>query len=265
MDYGRVRQMISNIINNAIKFTFKGHVKVKVQLKSGKPELLSFSVEDTGIGMDEYTMETIFKPFSQADMSYTRTFGGVGLGLATSYHLASLLGGHIAVSSSQGVGSTFVVEIPFIPGKAKTRELVQDGMVNGTVKKMKEKFILVVEDNSMNQKFVLRTLEKMGFKATGADNGAEALRLIHMFPEKYALVLMDCSMPVMDGYEATENIRRLPEPMSSLPIVAMTANVMQGERERCIRVGMNDYLEKPLNRNQLQKILDRYLRESSVG
>ena len=262
-DSGRVRQILGNLIGNAIKFTFKGSVTLKVDMinmdminisDNKNDKFIKFRIIDTGIGIRKDKQKKLFTPFTQADASTSRRFGGTGLGLSISKNLTELLKGSISFQSQESIGSEFWFTIPYIPGKHFV-ELIPDKIPN--MKKKSSRFILVVDDNSMNLKVALKLLEKGDFKCVGCENGAEAVQVLLLDPGRYGLVLMDISMPVMDGYEATRQIRKMPKPLRDMPIIAMTANAMTGERENCIQAGMNDYLSKPINRDLLlQKIYE---------
>lgn len=257
-DYGRLRQILTNILSNAVKFTFKGYVTLTASVVQKnfdeKPcKYLLFNIQDSGIGIDEKHKKQLFKPFTQAEASITRRFGGTGLGLSISKSFTELFKGKIEVESEKDFGSTFNVYIPYKKGEY---------MPENNVEKFNDLDIslnvLVVEDNPMNQKVAIKTLEKLNHKPTAADNGFEALQLLQNYPHRFDLVLMDLQMPVMDGYTATTEIRKLPEPLKSIPIIAVTANVLSGEREKVIAIGMNDYVTKPMNRNDLKAALYKW-------
>ncbi len=259
-DYGRLRQILNNLLSNAVKFTFKGTVSLTVR-KEGD-SVLRFDVADTGIGIRPEKIEQLFKPFTQADESFTRRFGGTGLGLSTAFSMSNLLSATLNVQSEEGVGTTFTLRLPFHKGTPKVTVNSEHTFdLSEHIEQVRQTYlILVVEDNTMNQKVVLKNLEKLGFKAVGADNGLEAIQLLQATPNQFALIFMDCSMPVMDGYTATQEIRKLPAPICNIPIVAMTANVLHGEREHCLEVGMDNYLEKPAQRESMLEMIKRYFR-----
>ncbi|MBC7386900.1 MAG: PAS domain-containing protein [Cryobacterium sp.] len=262
-DPGRIRQVMNNLLNNALKFTKKGEVSIRVSCKQsvhpGSSEL-RVEVADSGIGIPLASIDRLFDPFSQVDASTTRCFGGTGLGLSISKRLVERMGGEIGVVSREGSGSKFWFTIQLGTAVAEVVLSVEfersfHGVFSHPVR------ILVAEDNAVNQKIAVRTLEKMGLRADAVANGLEALAALDAIP--YDLILMDCQMPEMDGYEATRQIRLDPRfPEALLPIVAMTANAMKGEREKCLQVGMNDYVSKPAKREELYTVLKRWLAEN---
>jgi PAS domain S-box-containing protein len=280
-DPGRLRQVLTNLVGNAVKFTQDGEVIIGASLESEKGEtvILRISVRDTGIGIPEERRSMIFDKFTQADASTTRRYGGTGLGLAISRQLVGLMGGDMRVESEEGEGSTFWFTVPL---QKQAREAAlpapQPSDVRGFRELKRVRFeagvrILLVEDNITNQQVALGILEKLGLEADAVNNGVEALKALETIP--YDLVLMDVQMPVMDGIEATRRIRNVErEPPTSdlrpptsgrLPIVAMTAHAMEGDRERCLDAGMNDYLSKPIDPQALADVLRRWLRTEVGG
>ncbi len=261
----RLRQVIGNLLSNAIKFTESGHVRVILRTatdgKEGRTEF-DLIVEDTGVGIPTDKLDKIFDKFTQADGSITRRFGGTGLGLTITRRLVEMFGGRIWVESSEGQGSKFFVRIPLEVAQKSKRTVVEtkDSGPERVSLDGRKPQILLVEDNAVNQKVVLAILSKRGFHVDIAANGLEALSALQK--GKYDLVLMDVQMPYMDGIEATRKIRselRLTE----LPIIAMTAHAMTGDRERCIEAGMNDYASKPVNPATLVHTIMRYLDASA--
>lgn len=260
-DPGRVKQILLVFLTNALKFTSKGSIAVEVvadEVSEGALEML-LTVRDTGPGISIKQQGKLFRPFSQIDPSSTRKHGGVGLGLAIARSLAELMGGSVGVVSAPGEGSTFWLRLvlPTYVGALKPEQtpsrLEQNG-VRGRV--------LVVEDNPVNQDVAVSVLRQLGWQADVAANGHVAFDLIQQ--REYALLLMDCQMPGLDGYSATEQIRswektaRRPE----VPIVALTAHAMTGDRERCLNAGMNDYLAKPFALAELRAALARWARDT---
>jgi PAS domain S-box-containing protein len=272
-DSNRLRQVLINLAANAIKFTERGEVSVEVGLESqdnGKATL-RFSITDTGIGIRPEQASALFAPFVQADASMTRKYGGTGLGLSISKQLVEMMGGRIGFKSREGEGSTFwftvVFDAPVEPalasplGPARTgRQQPASGrpvVTPGLGRPRHEARILVTEDNPTNRLVLMAQLEKLGYPARAAANGVEAMEALRK--GKYDLVLMDCHMPRMDGFEATRRIRE--SGSRDVPIVAITANAMSGDRERCIREGMNDYLSKPVELGPLAEVLEKWLPE----
>ena len=342
-DPGRVRQILTNLLTNSIKFTSDGYVKmsVKVVAETSSTTTVQFCVEDTGIGIEEEVKKRLFRPFSQADSSTARRFGGTGLGLTISKNLVDLMKGEISLESKLDNGTTAIFSIPFkrpeftagssptsLTGTGTLPDRIHSDISlscesssagggsrdhGGPVTTMqpsplasmslpttppeagavptaaspgpkafpstqRKKFhVLVVEDNIVNSKFALKTLQTLGFTASAVWNGKEALEYLLRaateadatpdHPTQYlmpSLVLMDCQMPVLDGYRATHTLRRhqpycsLPR-IQKVPIVAMTASAIQGDREKCMRAGMDDYLAKPVQRATLEKMLIAWL------
>ncbi|WP_449434089.1 ATP-binding protein [Pseudomonas putida] len=255
-DPTRIRQILLNLVGNALKFTERGQVQVEAHWHVLERQLLWFtcSVRDTGIGIDSQRLEMMFEAFQQADSSISRRYGGTGLGLSIARTLAERMGGKLRGESREGLGSTFTLEMPLslaaaaparLPGGAQAPQPAGNG---GRV--------LLVEDNSVNQAVIEAMLRSLGLEVSVALNGLEAVERVSQ--EHFAAVLMDCRLPQLDGYEATRRIRLLPNG-GQLPIIALTANVLQGDRERCMAAGMNDFLSKPLRRAELQQVLQRWL------
>jgi len=268
-DPGRLRQILANLLGNAIKFTGRGGVSVLVEIASEDAGrvTLRLSVTDTGVGIPRDKQAAIFSPFAQADGSTARVWGGTGLGLAISKQLAELLGGTIGVSSEPGHGSTFwftaVFEKPATNGRERPAKEPNVPPIRPARRPPEQlrnhSCVLIVEDHFANQLLAQRLVEKAGYRSRVANNGREALDALAS--DDCDLVLMDCKMGEMDGFEATRRIR---DPQSNvrnhdLPIIAMTAGAMSGDRERCLNAGMNDYLSKPLNPGELARALDRWL------
>jgi two-component system, sensor histidine kinase and response regulator len=267
-DPGRLKQVLGNLLANAVKFTERGSVTLRVRLDLAATNAgparatLCVDVDDSGVGIAPAVAETLFQPFTQADASTTRRFGGTGLGLAISKHLVELMGGSIGLRSAAGRGSQFWVRLPFElsdhrPGAAHSAGL--------SVGRWRDRSVLLVEDNVINMIVAQAQLERLGLHVTTATDGALALEALagHAFD----IVLMDCQMPTMDGYEAIQRWRRIesgPVGAGSLclrrtPVVALTANAMAGDRERSLAAGYDDYLGKPFSPAGLQHVLVRWL------
>jgi PAS domain S-box-containing protein len=243
-DVGRIRQILLNLAGNALKFTERGYINIHVSgHEHGDGCLLRLAVRDSGIGIDAAAIARLFRPFTQADASTTRRFGGTGLGLSISKHLVELMGGSIAVESVVGDGSTFTVEIVLAEDhEAHRRKTIEQTPSSEPVAVPRR--ILLAEDNPVNQVVAVKMLEKIGCRVDVVQDGSEAVEMATRFT--YDLILMDVQMPRMDGLEATRRIRQLPTPVRGIRIVAMTANAMAGDRERCLSAGMDDFLSKPI-------------------
>jgi PAS domain S-box-containing protein len=244
----RLNQVLTNLIGNSIKFTEKGYVKliIKVIKKENGMVTLRFEVVDTGIGIAKEKQELVFAAFEQAQMETSRKYGGTGLGLSIVKRLVELQGGKVSLESEVGKGSRFFFELAFsIPQKDHVEK--EKTAKSEPVTDLGNKRILLVEDNSLNQMVAEKFLEVMGLEIDIAENGAEAVKKLR--EKNYDLVLMDIQMPVMDGYEATRNIRNeFSGTKKNIPILAMTAHAFQGEEVKCRQVGMNDYIAKPLDK-----------------
>jgi len=258
MDNDRLRQVLINLVGNAIKFTHQGGVTVRVFL-SEKPcnERLEigFEVKDTGIGIPRDKLDHLFRAFSQVDSSITRKYGGTGLGLVISDKLITLMGGHISVKSEAGKGSVFTFTIHTRPGITAEAPTVNHTTIPGHLAATYPLQILVAEDNPINQQLARVILNKMGYTPDFAENGKEVLAMLEK--KKIDLILMDIQMPEMDGLEATRIIRNAPAGPQPI-IIAMTANVMQGDEDECLAGGMNDYLSKPVDLDQMIAKLQKW-------
>ncbi|MCX7993920.1 MAG: ATP-binding protein [Fimbriimonadales bacterium] len=252
----RLRQIVANFLSNAIKFTHGGTITLQVTLSSTYPQGIWIGVQDTGIGIPAHKLDTLFEPFTQADSSTTRKYGGTGLGLAISKKLAEMMGGRIGVESDEGIGSLFYVDLP-LPATAPPQPQV--AMEEKTLPvAFPDKRVLIVEDNEVNLKVATRLLGRLGVQVDVAVNGIEAVQ--RATEVAYDLIIMDCHMPEMDGYEATSILRQRG---IETPVVALTANALEGDREKCIACGMNDYLSKPIQAEKLRETLARWLGDSN--
>ena len=293
----RLQQILLNLIGNAVKFTEHGEVIVRASLESPSAEgiKIRFTVKDTGVGLSEDAQRILFQAFTQADSSMTRKYGGTGLGLAISKRLVELMNGQIGVESQLGKGSTFwfTAQFDFSPAASRlskpvtrsqllntvmasvrqpieqtrtyTGQAVTPTKLSSPVKSVPapkiEPRVLLVEDNAINRKVAMMQLQKLGVFADAVENGREAVEVIAK-PHPYQLILMDCQMPEMDGFEATRSIRTAEATSGQhLPIVAMTANAMEGDREACIHAGMDDYITKPIKLDTLAQVLDHWLQQ----
>ena len=261
-DPNRLRQVLINLVGNAIKFTSKGQIIIRVRPESiNKDEtLLLFSISDTGIGIPPEKQKVIFEAFAQADASTTRTYGGTGLGLAISNQLVQLMGGRISIESTPQVGSTFYFTIPFGIAQKRKAEAEAASKRASTPAVRARLNVLLVEDNAVNQKLARLLLRKLGHRAAIAANGQAALRALKR--RAFDLILMDIQMPVMGGIETTAAIRREEAQTGRhIPIIAMTAHAMSGDRERAIEAGMDDYVSKPIRFEELRRAVDRFAPE----
>jgi CheY-like chemotaxis protein len=281
---------LRNLLGNAVKFTDQGEIGLRAELlnEASNVAQIRFTVHDTGIGMPPDQQDRLFESFTQGDGSSTRRHGGTGLGLAISKQLVELLGGEIGVASQPGRGSRFWFTASF--GKAapgdkpaskpvikpatkpnappvglasmRTATAVKRAPVQNPVAIAGHLRVLLAEDNEINQRITLRLLEKLGVAADAVVNGREAVQALEK--RRYDLVLMDCQMPDMDGFEATAIVRSREGTANHTPICALTANAMEGDRERCLAAGMDDYISKPVGLDKLQKAVDRWLHRPVV-
>jgi len=255
-DPTRIRQILVNLVGNALKFTERGRVTIEPQWQSLDHELLWFTctVRDSGIGIPAESLELMFNAFQQADSTISRRYGGTGLGLPIARTLAERMGGTLRAQSEEGVGSVFTLEIPLALYKQSLPVLtprVHTGNGHGEGRN-----VLLVEDNPVNRTVIEAMLRSLGFTVSVVTDGAQAVRSAESLI--FEAILMDCRLPVIDGYEATRQIRQLPG-CADVPIIALTANALQGDREACLSAGMNDYLAKPFKRTDLQQILQRWV------
>jgi CheY-like chemotaxis protein/anti-sigma regulatory factor (Ser/Thr protein kinase) len=258
-DAMRLQQILINLVGNAVKFTERGGVSVRVARDADRARL-RFVVRDTGIGMDLEQQSRLFSAFNQADASTTRRFGGTGLGLTICRRLAELMGGDISVRSTPGAGSEFVVMLPF--GFAEEEAPAEHPPLQTAAAsptdhpRLQGLRLLLVEDHPLNQLVARGMLEHAGAQVDIAENGQLAVDCLRERAADFDIVLMDVQMPVMDGYEATRQIRRRLN--LKLPVLAMTAGVMKSEQDQCIAAGMNDFIAKPVDVEQMLDIISRH-------
>ena len=249
MDGHRFRQILSNLLANAVKFTRRGSIEVALHYRDGN---LHCEVKDTGIGMKPDVVAKLFQPFQQADASTARRFGGTGLGLAICRRLCKMMGGQISVSSTEGVGSTFRFWLPAPVVNPTKADVPNDVPLERPLN------VLVAEDNRVNQLVVRRLLEKLGAQTTVVEDGEQAIESVRA--TTFDLVLMDRHMPKLDGLEATRQIRRLAGYRAQTPVVALTASVMADDQRECLAAGMNAFLPKPIEPKMLEHVLRTHAR-----
>ena len=260
----RLRQVLINLVGNAIKFTEQGWIEVTAEQVRFDDDgaLVRFEVRDTGIGIAPASQDILFDAFTQADSSTSRRFGGTGLGLAICQKLVQLMGGEIEIESQLGQGSTFHFTVPFLPsldalGRGPREQEKASGPPIRHRHEPTKVRLLLAEDNEVNQIVALSQLEALGYPVDAVSNGIEVLEALDR--STYDLVLMDCQMPELDGYETTRRLRRLDTSYRDLPVIAVTAHAMKGDREKCLAAGMNDYIAKPFQQKELISVLDRWL------
>jgi PAS domain S-box-containing protein len=261
-DYSRIKQILNNLMSNAIKFTLSGYVELRCYLED--ETWIVFEIEDTGIGISEENQSKLFKPFTQTEMTISKRFGGTGLGLSIAKDLVDLMKGSIGFTSTIDKGSTFWFKIPY--KKGQTPKLESDTQnVSEPDKIQNIKFVLVAEDNPMNMKIAIKLLQHLRYNVDGAENGQVAVDLLKQQPEKYGMVLMDIQMPVLSGYDATKQIRALLGDLSKIPIVAMTATVIKEEVKGYYDIGVDDYIPKPVDINVLKEKVEYWNGRSHVS
>ena len=265
-DDRRVRQILLNLVTNAVKFTANGSVTVEVsaELRGERSAQIRLAVADTGIGIDAVALERMFDPFTQGDVSKTHSYGGTGLGLTIARQLASLMGGAVGAESEPDRGSTFWVELELPVVADAGASYSQRGAAHVALPEWSTPpRVLVAEDNAVNQFVVVRVLERCGCDADVVSDGKQALEALA--ERSYDAVLMDCEMPVLDGYQTTIELRRREDGARHTPVIAMTAHAMEGAAEECRQAGMDDYLSKPLRREQLETALARWIPQQSAS
>lgn len=278
-DPTRIRQIFINLLSNAVKFTSEGEIKIEIKTEQSTLNRVKVmaSIVDTGIGIPAHKINELFKPFSQVDGSESGKLGGSGLGLVICKEFVTMMGGDIRCESAEGHGSRFsfeimvykAVDVPgfqldasqkstFIPEKA----IVDDNtIIKQNFNKRKHFKLLLAEDNPINQKVILKILSSAGFDAKSVINGSEALK--EYSENDYDLILMDVQMPEMDGLEVTSHIRKMKKPKKDVPIIAITAHALIGDREKCLQAGMNEYISKPIKSFELLKMIDKLLKVDS--
>jgi CheY-like chemotaxis protein len=257
-DHIRLGQILKNLVANAIKFTDKGQVRVRIKAVEKHPDqaTISFAVQDTGIGIPRIEQEKLFQSFTQLDPTYSKRYGGAGLGLIISKQLAQYMDGNIVVESEPGKGSTFTLLVSFPLAKHLSDSQTTPQRTQPLTAPMR---ILLAEDNMVNQAFLSRYLQHQGHQVTPVENGLKVLELLQK--DAFDLILMDVQMPGMDGVEATKRIRTGQAGSDQdIPIIALTAYAMKGDRERFLQAGMTDYISKPVDFDLLQNKMQRYAR-----
>ena len=275
-DPGRLRQILVNLLGNAIKFTSQGEIVLRVTQEATTPQdvVLTFSVRDTGVGIPLDRQKQVFEAFTQADGSTTRTHGGTGLGLTIASQLVQLMGGRLWLESEPGTGSTFhftatfglvtadvTTAMPDLGAESAPRD--RPLLITRTTRRDARQagHILLIEDNRVNQLVARRLLEKRGYTVVVANNGREALTILDASgPARFGCALMDVQMPEMDGFECTAIIREREQTTGlHLPIIAMTAHAMKGDEARCLAAGMDGYLSKPIEPDEFFEVVERHL------
>jgi PAS domain S-box-containing protein len=265
-DPWRLRQVLINLVGNAIKFTDRGRVTLEVMpvepgdddRDGGDSLAVRFTIRDTGIGMPPELRSRLFTPFTQAEPSTSRQYGGTGLGLAICQRIVGLMGGRIEVESTPGEGSTFTFTARFRRTAPPAREPGLAEPVRRAAQRSRGSYrLLLAEDNPVNRLVALHQLQDLGYRVDPVADGREVLAALER--ERYDLVLMDCQMPELDGYETTRRIRRREGGEERIPVIALTAHAMKGDREKCIAAGMDDYLSKPYRKETLDLVLSRWL------
>lgn len=275
-DPAKLRQILTNILSNSVKFTQKGEINVRVLVQASSSDdalstnntaQLRFEIQDTGIGISHEAYSRLFQPFSQGDVSTSRKYGGTGLGLVICQRLVNLMHGTMGVDSISGIGTRFWFTIKLEAAENNHPSLLQNDIClpDDTFILDNQYFhILLAEDNSVNQMVSLQLLKQLGYTVDSVENGIEAVNAFRS--TNYDLILMDCQMPEMDGYLASEMIRKLHSRNSkTVPIIALTAHALKGEKEKCLAAGMNDYLSKPININHFKNMLDKWLHSNYIN
>jgi CheY-like chemotaxis protein len=255
-DANRLSQVLLNLVGNAIKFTNRGSVRLTARYEQASPNcgVLQIDVSDTGLGMTPDVLKKLFQPFTQADRSTAREFGGTGLGLFISQEWAHLMGGTLDVRSEVGMGTTFSLRVPAIPDTAETPVPGIKSTGKAPLDSAPRGRVLVAEDHAVNRMITLHMLKKLGFEAEAVTDGQAVLAALQN--GHFDAVLMDCQMPIMDGFSATRELRRRG---AAVPVIALTAAALQEDRDACKAAGMDAYLTKPVDRDALDAALSTLL------
>lgn len=263
-DATRLTQILVNLIGNALKFTQIGSITIKVVNEGEKNNVVStgFIISDTGIGIRKEKLDSIFDRFKQAEDSVTRRYGGTGLGLSIAKDLILIQNGAIEVESEPGKGTSFHFTIPYKFAEEEIKSNFLEAYNAGNQTNFKDAYVLVVEDNEINQSLIRHLFKSWNLLHDMANNGKEAIKALELHPNKYSLILMDIQMPEMDGYTATQEIRH--QLKLDIPIIAMTAHALAGEREKCINYGMNEYISKPIREQQLHDLINQFTKNNSL-
>jgi len=263
-DIGRIRQVLINLIGNAIKFTEKGRIVIRVEGRADADGfyLINISVEDTGIGISSDKVEAIFDKFAQVEEATTRRHAGTGLGLTICRQLVQVMGGHISVKSELGVGTSFLVTLKLKKASPEQMSALQTDQPEAVLPAdllFDGVNVLLAEDNPTNQMIAGEMLTQYGCNVSYAETGSEVLEAVKV--ADFDFIFMDCRMPEMDGYEATRLLRAQEKDLGKnrMPVIALTANAMQGDRELCIEAGMDDYISKPVRKDQIGGMLMKWL------
>ncbi|HUR77359.1 MAG TPA: ATP-binding protein [Acidimicrobiales bacterium] len=254
IDATRLKQVIGNLLGNAVKFTERGTVTLACEAVGSR---LRFTVADTGIGIDQEDHERLMSPFEQGNVSTARRFGGTGLGLAICRELTTLMGGDIRFESALGVGTTFTVDLPLEPGTPPATQLPSGPRCTSHAKRVGRR-VLLAEDTPISQLVANAMLEKLGWEVVVVDDGRQAVDTLAR-DDAFDLVILDCQMPVLDGYSAARAIRQMAEPTCRIPILAMTASALPADRQRCLDAGMDEYVTKPITRATLGEAMNRLM------
>jgi len=265
-DPTRLRQVITNLLDNALKFTHKGFIGISLDWETIDKQTvrICIKIEDSGIGISDEKIETVFKRFTQADSSTTRKYGGTGLGLAIVREILVLMDGEISVQSKENVGTMFYITIPFKIKIEEETDYEKDNLERKITELrdlVKNKRVLIVEDNPINQKVAIKILEKINCSFDIAADGQLALEKVAK--ETYDLIFMDINMPILSGVETTIKMRAQNSSENYTPIVAMTANAMSGDREKYISAGLDDYITKPIKKEILYNTLHKWLNQQN--